>query len=231
MPTLPMQTPSTPVSASSSSGASPSLSWKKAAWLIFGTLVLGASLATAGTLWWVRHHFYASRMNPVSLSAEEQKALDAKLENFSTSVTAAPQPEAPVQTDERTLWITAKEINAYLAKQGLGESFRVALSRDVMDVTMIAPIPEESGVPLLSGTTLRVKMSLALALDSAGAGRCVIQDVRVGGVPLPNAWLGDIKGINLVENSVDQDPVMKWFWEGIQEAQILPEGVRVVLRE
>lgn len=227
-----MQTPSsTPPSPPAEPGSAvvKTVSWKKAAWIIFAALLLGAGLSAAASLWWVRHNFYASAMRPVSLSAGEQNALDAKLETLGGTAPAV--VEAVAGSDERTLWISAKEINAFLAKQGLGESFRVSLAKDSLDVTMIAPIPADSGVPLLAGTTLRVKMSMILALDDAGEGRCVIQDVRVGGVPLPNAWLGDLKGINLVEKTVDQDPVMRRFWEGVREAQILPEGVRIVLNE
>lgn len=166
------------------------------------------------------------------LSADEQKVLDAKLDTLGApQALPEEEPRTAVQTDDRTLWITAKEINAFLTKQGLGETFRVSLAKDMVDVTLIAPVPADSGVPLLAGTTLRVKMSMILALDEAGARRCMIQDVRVGGVPLPNAWLGDIKGINLVGESLDGDPALQRFFAGIKEAEILPEGIRVILNE
>jgi hypothetical protein len=55
--------------------------------------------------------------------------------------------------------------------------------------------------------------------------------VSVGGVPLPNAWLGDMKGVNLLASNVEADPVVKQFMAGIREFEIHEGTIRVLLNE
>jgi hypothetical protein len=50
-------------------------------------------------------------------------------------------------------------------------------------------------------------------------------------VPLPNAWLGDIKGVNLAADQIENDPALRRFLAGIKELEIRPDGLRVVLNE
>ena len=89
----------------------------------------------------------------------------------------------------------------------------------------------DAGLPLISGTTVRVMLSLDAGLDAAKKFSLTLRDVRVGGISLPNAWLGDIKGVNLVAENVESDPALQRFLAGIQEMEIRPEGLRVLLSE
>ncbi|HRJ09828.1 MAG TPA: hypothetical protein PK490_10585 [Prosthecobacter sp.] len=220
--------PSSPPSAAvSSSPVRRQTSWRRKVLIVLGVLALGCGIAAAASAWWVKRNLYASPMRPVSLSVAEQTDLDAKLKALESS----PAPAAPSAEQERTLVITAREINAYLAGQGLGETFKVDLGRDSIAVTTIAPIPEDSGLPLLAGATLRVRLSLTLAMDPGQKLRLAVNDVRVGCVPLPNAWLGDIKGVNLVSEGVEGDPAMQRFFAGIQSAEVAPDGIRIILNE
>jgi hypothetical protein len=186
-------------------------------------------LAAGTTAWWVKHNFYAGTMQPVSLSAAEQQAFESKLQVLQAPATA-PRAPAPGEED-RTLLITQKEINAYLAGQDLGETVQVKLDQDRVTATMIVPIPEDSGLPLLSGTTLRVMFALEAAMAAEKKVVVKLSDVRVGGISLPNAWLGDMKGVNLVAENVEKDPALQRFLAGIQEVEIRPEGLRVLLNE
>ena len=56
-----------------------------------------------------------------------------------------------------------------------------------------------------------------------------IREVSVGGVPLPNAWLGSLKDVNLVGEHLENDPGLQAFWAGIEELEIQPDGLRVRL--
>ena len=133
--------------------------------------------------------------------------------------------------EERTLVITAKEINAYLASQNLGETLKVDLGHDSISATMLVPIPADAGLPLLSGTTLRLSMSLAAMMDANKKVALEVRDVRLGGMPMPNAWLGNIKGVNLADENLEQDPALQRFLAGIQSLKITPAGLHVVLAE
>jgi hypothetical protein len=93
------------------------------------------------------------------------------------------------------------------------------------------PVPKDAGVPLLSGTTLRLRVDLEAKMTQDQPFLLKLADVRLGGVSLPAAWLGDIKGVNLLAENVQKDPAMERFLAGVQEIEIRPEGLRVLLRE
>ena len=133
--------------------------------------------------------------------------------------------------DERTLQISGREINGFLAERGLGGNIRVELARDLLHIAMVVPIPADSGLPLLSGANLRLRLSLAAACDPQAGPHFAIRDVRLGGIPLPDSWLGGIKGLNLVDQSLRQDPAVQRFLSGIRDLEVRPEGIRLRLRE
>lgn len=213
-------------------------SWGRILLVTLGILVLGCVATAATTAWWVKRNFYAEPIQPVHLTQSEQTMLEAKLHVLETSAapaTGSPNaptlPEASPGEQERTLLITAKEINAYLATQNLGENVRVDLGNDSISATVIAPVPADSGLPLVSGTTLRLSLALAARMDANKKLAVEVRDVRIGGVPIPNAWLGDIKGMNLAGEDLEKDPALQQFFKGIQDMKITPAGLRVVLAE
>jgi hypothetical protein len=177
----------------------------------------------------VRHNFYADPIAPVSLSVAEQETLKGKLAIL-TEPPAAPRQPTPDE-QHRTLLISQKEINAYLASRDLGEIVEVALGQDRLTATMIVPVPKDAGLPLISGTTVRVTVAMEAKMDPDKKFSVKLNDVRVGGISMPNAWLGQIKGANLIAENVEHDPALQQFLAGIQELEIRPEGVRVLLSE
>lgn len=58
-----------------------------------------------------------------------------------------------------------------------------------------------------------------------------LEDVTVGGVPCPNAWLGGLKGRNLMEGYKNDDPFLKAFAEGIEDLEVVDGELRVLLAE
>ncbi len=196
--------------------------------IIFGVLVLGCGIAAATTAWWVKENFYASTISPVSLTAAEQQTLDAKLLVLERPAAGAQPATAPGEA-QRSLVISAKEINAYLAQQDLGEKVKVDLGHGTVAATMIVPVPADA--PMFGGTTLRVKVTLSAAMTPDRKLAVEVNDITVGGVSLPNAWLGDIKGVNLLGDNVVKDPGLQRLMAGIQTMEITPAGLRVVLNE
>lgn len=97
-------------------------SWKKKLLVTTGIVLGTAGIAAASTAWWVKHNIYASQFQPVALSQTEQAGLDSKLKVLSQNgAPAAVDPEVA----KRTMTISEKEINAFLAQQGLGEQVKV----------------------------------------------------------------------------------------------------------
>jgi len=217
-----------PASVPSTASIAPRSSWKKKA-LIITSIVFGtATLAVAGTAWWVKHNVYASAFTPVALTASEQSALDQKLAVLKQSGAA----ETPVDPEvaKRTLTITDREINAFLEQQGLGEQIKVNLHNGGGTATFLLPMSSD-GVPG-SGPTLRISVSLGAKMDEHKKFALSISDVSVGGVPLPNAWLGNLKGLNMLsDSSVSNDPAFSAFAAGIRDFSIRAGQLSVVLNE
>ncbi len=201
---------------------------------LLATFLAGGLIAGGGAYWWFKRHLDARALEPVQLAEAEARAFETKLQTLAAAgeSVANPGTEPGLATaDERTLQISGREINAFLADRGLGENIRVELARDLLHVAMIVPIPADSGLPLLAGANLRLRFSLNAACDPLAGPRFAIRDVRLGGVPLPDAWLGGIKGLNWVDQNLKQDPGVQRFLSGIQDLEVRPEGIRVRLRE
>lgn len=217
--------PSVPPSAS----IAPRSSWKKKALIVTGIVFGTATLTIAGTAWWVKRNIYASPFTPVALSATEQSALDQKLAVLKQSGAAEAAPVDP-EVAKRTLTITDREINAFLEQQGLGEQVKVSLHNGGGTATFLLPMSSD-GVPN-SGPTLRISVSLGAKMDENKKFALSISDVSVGGVPLPNAWLGNMKGLNMLADApISDDPALKAFAAGIRDFSIRSGQLSVVLNE
>lgn len=214
----------------SSASIAPRSSWKKKA-LIVTAIVLGtATLTVAGTAWWVKRNIYASPFTPVALSASEQNALDQKLNALKQSGAADAQAPVDPEVAKRTLTISDREINAFFEQQGLGEQVKVSLHNGGGTATFLLPMSSD-GVPN-SGPVLRISVSLAAKMDDQHKFALSISDVSVGGVPLPNAWLGNLKGLNMfADASIGEDPAFKAFAAGIRDFSIRAGQLSVVLSE
>lgn len=189
--------------------------------LITAACVLGfCGLAAASGMWWYEHNFHASPFHPVQLSQKEQAALDRKMAELKTG-------GAPASDPSKTIVLSEREINGYLKEQGLGEQIKVKLDRGSISATALVPLDKD--VPVLGGHTVRLKLSLNTELDRDHRLALRVGDVNVSGVSLPNAWLGNIKGVNLLDDTANSP--MKDFADGIKTLDIKDGEIRVVLND
>jgi hypothetical protein len=210
--------------------------WKRPA-VVVTALILGtAGIAAAGTAWWVKHNFYAAALDPVKLSMAEREVLETKLAALNeagvekTPEQVEAEKQAAQELERRTLSLSEREINAFLAEQGLGEQVKVHLGNGTGSAEAIVPI--EPDAPLLGGKTLRIKCAFNAKMDANQKLAFSIADISVSGVPLPNAWLGNIKGLNLFENAeLNADPAVQGFLAGIRDFRIADGALRLVLNE
>ncbi len=198
--------------------------------ITFGIILACCGLTAAATAWWVKRNLYASTMTPVQLTAQEQRTFETKMEVLQHPPVSEPaSPAVSPEDEKRTVVVTDREINAYLAKQGLGDTVKVDLGDDNLAATVIVPVPEDS--PLFGGTTLRLRVALGVKVDGINAPSFQVSDVSLGGLPLPNAWLGDIKNVNLAGQNLEKDPALQRFFAGIKKFQVRKEGVLLTLNE
>lgn len=214
--------------SSAGSKLQPRSTWKKKLLIVLAVIVACCGVTAAATAWWVKRNVYASPFHPVSLTQTEQKAFDEKVGTLNAAADGR-TAEQKAAEDKRTLVITDKEINAYIAKQGLGDQIKVDLSNGSAAATLIAPVDKD--VPIIGGKTFRIRVGLAAGSKADGGMSFSVNDVSIGGVPVPNAWLGDVKGVNLLANNAGSDPVVKRFLAGIREFEIKGGAIRVLLNE
>jgi hypothetical protein len=212
-------------------------------------IVLVAVLLTAGVTYWVaRSYLWPRDFEPVTLTQREQVQLDSKLRALGVDpppppVSAGPPGSAPEETNEewlraepykedgakREIGLTERELNALLAHNTeLAKKLAIDLSDDLASARLLVPIDPD--FPLLGGRTLRVAAGLELAY---GDGRpiVILRGVSLWGVPIPNAWLGGLKNVDLVEQFGGEAGPWKAFSDGVEFAQIREGELKLKLRE
>ena len=192
--------------------------------LITLAVILGcAGIAAATGAFWVKQNFYPSAMKPVSLTAAEQAAFDSKLQALNNPA-AIPPDEA-----NRTLIINEREVNAYLAQQQLGESVQVQFGEGQVSAAIILAAPPD--FPVMPNQKIRLRFTFGTSLTPAHKLSLKLDDLSLGGISLPNSWIGDIKGLDLIAANVESDPALQKFVAGIQSLDIHNGTLRLVLNK
>ena len=216
------------------------LGWLK----ILAIVVVATTIATVVAVWTVTHYIFPKEFKPVTLSAMEEQVLDQKLERLDTfqkpRITRKQLPPAtagaPLEPERyseenatRQIVLSEKELNSLLAKNtDLAKKLAIDLSDDLASAKLLLPLDEE--FPLLGGQTFKVSAGLALAY-SEGKPIVALTGVSIWGVPLPNAWLGNIKNVDLVREFGDKSGFWSAFAAGIEDIKIEEGTLRIKLKE
>lgn len=204
-----------------------------------------AVLATAlVTMWWVNQYLFAKMFEPTRLGVAEQQVLDAKMAPLlhktdagsSVPQSALPATDTPFEPERysesranREIRLTEREVNALLAKDSeMARHMAVDLSDDLLSVTLVVPVNKE--MPLVGGKMLKLNFGLSLSFVD-GKPVVVMRGIRVGGIPLPGAWWGDIKNINLVEEYGGSGGFWDHFAKGVENLKIQNGELHVTLKE
>src|ERR1044071_643542 len=227
----------------------------KGRWLLFGcggllALLLLIVATVAVTIWWIQRP-----IKPVVLSPREKVEVDQKMQRLQQgSVAAAPvapenksgnttnsgrqpvpswpgheiQSELPQRfymPGGKVLQLTEREINGLLNQNtDLGKSVRLEFDQDAINAYLAVRIPQD--FPIGGGKMFRARGRFRVSLGNGGNPYVILEDVTVFGVSLPKAWLGGIKGENLLGEAMtgnDQAPVLK----GIKSLRVEP-GVLIL---
>jgi len=206
-------------------------------------IVVAVMLGTALlTVWVVRTYIYPSEFEPVRLSAKEQRVLDTKLErleSFSSTRRARPapdrdeaklEPEPYVETDaSREISLTEREINALIATNtDLAPRAAIDLSKNLASAKLLIPVDPD--FPVFGGRTLRVNAGVELAFAN-GRPVVALRGISIMGVPIPNAWLGNLKNVDLVEQFGTDAGFWKTFAAGVEQIEVEEGRLKIKLRE
>lgn len=206
----------------------------------FVALLLVIVATVAITIWWIQRP-----IKPVVLSAQEKATVDQKLKRIQggTPETGNPsrrlglsqstpgiEPEVPQRfyvPGSKVLKLTEREINGLLnANTDLGKSVRLEFDQDAINAYVATRIPED--FPIGGGRMFRARGRFRVSLGNGGKPYAVLEDVTVFGISLPKAWLGGIKGENLIGDAMtgsNQPPVLK----GIKSLRVEPGALLLEL--
>ncbi len=193
--------------------------------IVIGVVMGCVGIVAAAANWWVSRNLYASAQTPVTLTAAEVQDLQSKLDRLAAASHAAATPQVQVEQpaeapapERPVLKLSERDINGFLAQNGWGENVKVALTGGNIVANVLVPMDQDAVV--LGGKTLRLKISLGARMGSDHRPILQLNDLSIGGIPLPNAWLGGIKGVNLLASEMNADPAAQNFASGVRGLKI-----------
>ncbi|MFZ5466982.1 MAG: arginine N-succinyltransferase [Pseudomonadota bacterium] len=207
-------------------------------WIVLATILV----TIAATFWFARTFIYAKDFIPIELSATEQRTLESKLRALGYEPDAperGPKPQTDEEwlrprpyaerAEERVVSFSERELNALIANnKDLARKMSVDLSRDLVSVRLLVPF--EPDFPILGGKTLRVSTGVEAAFRD-GRPVVVLKGISLMGVPIPGAWLGGMKNIDLVREFGDEQGFWQGFAEGVEDIRVEDGQLRVTLKE
>jgi len=209
---------------------------------VLGMVLISMCVAIIATAFVIKLYFFPSPFKPVELSPKETRQLEAKLDSFEgLNNQAEPKkrehtPKGTLRPEQyseagasRDISFTERELNAMVAKNTeLAEKLAIDLAENVVSIKLLIPLDPD--FPMLGGKTLRVKGGAELAYRD---GRPVIRlkGISLMGVPVPNAWLGGIKNIDLIKEFGTDEGFWKTFADGVNSISVEEGFLKIKLKE
>ena len=223
---------------------------------VFGLVTLTMAVTVAVTLFFAQAWFFPKPFQPVHLNAAEADQLELKLARLEhledgsqlpgeterqekhadlpapgqQGPLAIPTPEPYSEAGlSRAINFNERELNALLASNtDLANRLAIDLSDDLVSANMLVTLPPD--FPFLGGKTLKVRTGMELAYR-ADRPVVILRGVSIMGVPLPNAWLGGLKNIDLVEQFGTDQGFWRAFADGVESIHVQEGRLQVLLKE
>ena len=225
----------------STKGSKQGLRLSQVLWVILATILL-----TAGATYWaVRTYVFAKDFKPVVLEQKEELVLNNKLKQlgftpdtdrqstgqsseFDSSGSLKPEVYSEAGAT-REVRLTERELNALLAKNtDLARKLAIDLSSNLMSAKLLVPVDPD--FPVLGGKTLRVNGGLEVAYQNSKP-IVILKGVSIMGIPVPNAWLGGMKNIDLVKEFSASEGFWKTFSDGVDDIHVEDGRLLIKLKE
>lgn len=212
-----------------------------------GTIVVLFLLVIATvalTIWWIQRPIKPVVLSPREKAVVDQKLQRLQAENptpapgqrasrseqqangGSDARPPAINPATGPEIDDRNLRIyvpgskvlklTEREVNGLLnSNTDLGRSVRLEFAQDAINAYLAVRIPDD--FPIGGGKMFRARGRFRVSLGNGGEPYAILDDVTVFGLSLPKAWLGGIKGENLLGQAMGEHNQ----WKGIKGVKSL----------
>ncbi len=218
---------------------------KKIGCLQIALIVICAAVLTCVlTIWSAKVYLFPNEFKPVQLNAREEKLLNSKISDLA-SPAANPRNSDPAETQRpqerpaperykekhanREIHLTERELNGLLARNtDLAKKFAIDLSDNLASAKLLLPLDPE--FPFLGGKTLKVTAGLELRYTDDKP-VVILRGISIWGVPIPNAWMGGIKNIDLVREFGMQKGFWHVFAAGVENIRIVEGQLSIKLKE
>lgn len=186
------------------------------------TVIITVLITLAAARTWI----FEPDVDPVVLDSREQAQLEDKLKALQKS--SGPEKYSESQED-RVLYLTQRELNAIIARDpALAERLFFHLSEAKISATLLVDIPED--MPVFAGR--RVEVTAGLQANYAdGRPLLVVEGISLMGVPVPSAWMGGLKGKNLLELEGPGGDFARLFGQGVKDLRVEEGRLRIELAE
>ncbi|MDH3690508.1 MAG: arginine N-succinyltransferase [Gammaproteobacteria bacterium] len=208
---------------------------------LFLLVAVVAVITSILTVWLTTTYLFPKEFKPVELSDREQENLSAKLERLDPTTRASTAarlsddgndltPERYIEDEaKREVHFSEREVNALLAKNtDLARKLSIDLSQDLASAKLLLPLDPD--FPILGGQTLKLTAGLELRYAD-GHPVVMLRGVSLWGVPIPNAWLGGIKNVDLVREFGGSGGFWKAFSDGVEYIRVEDGKLSVKLKE
>lgn len=212
--------------------AQPGLRWPQVVLIVIVTIAVTAGL----TYWALSQYLFLKEFTPVQLKPKEEQALNSKLRELGIDVQDAKSEARPLEPErysevgaKREVAFSERELNAMLAKNtDLAQKLAIDLSDDLVSAKLLVPLEED--FPMLGGKTLRVNAGMELAYKDSRPS-VVLKGVSIMGVPVPNAWLGNLKNVDLIQEFGGDKGFWKSFADGVEHIHVEDGRLLIKLKE
>lgn len=196
---------------------------------VIGVILLTVFISVSVTLWVIQYFLFPKPFKPVTLNEHETTVLEQKLQHLHLpSDDLTPEPYTEVGAS-REIALTEKELNALLAKNtDMAEKAVIDLADNLASAKILLPLDPD--FPFIGGKTLKVNAGMELAYAN-NKPIIKLKGVSVWGVPVPNAWLGNLKNVDLVNEFGGNAGFWQSFAAGVENIQVQEGHLLIKLKE
>ncbi len=203
-------------------------------WRTFGIIVITMAVTLAVGYWAVTTWLFPTEFKPVVLNQKQQQTLDQKIRllggSSRSSENKAIEPEAYSEVGaSREVEFSERELNALLAKNTeLANKLAIDLSDNLVSAKLLVDVDPD--FPVLGGKTIKVTGGMELRLVNSRPS-AVLKGISVWGVPLPNAWIGNVKNVDLVQEFGEAGGFWQALNEGVEKIEVRDGRLLIQLKE
>jgi hypothetical protein len=170
----------------------------------------------------------SDRARAMTGKSEHSGNTPEKVEEYRPDGTLAPEAYSE-EGASREVHFSERELNALLAKNtDLAKKVAIDLGKDLISAKLIVNVDPD--FPVFGGQTVRVRAGLEVAYGDKKP-VVKIKGVSLMGVPLPNAWLGGMKNVDLVREFGTEEGFWKIFSDGVDSVTVEEGSIAVTLKE